>query len=486
MEIFHKELTFQSMVEASPVALILINGRGKINYLNRRAEQMFLYHQNELIGQNLDILIADGFRINYKNRLNALFSETTKRQTGENVEISALKKNGDEFPVLIDMNPITIEENTLVIVSILDITERIKANEQFRLVVESAPNAIILTDKSGKIVMINRRTEILFGYQSNELLGKSIEILVPERLKHTHHRLRNEYNSKPQVRSMGAGRDLYAIRKDGKEIPIEIGLNPIKKTEGDLVLASIIDITERKKNEEAFKLYTKRIEDKNRELEQYTYIASHDLREPLNSISGLIEILMDNSQYHEDAHLNKILNYINSASNRSRDLVAGILDYTLLGKNAEKKLVDFNKIVSEVLMDLESAVSEANANIACEELPSLPAYEVEIRLLFQNLISNAIKYRKKDTSPEIHIFARKIKNNWEFSVKDNGIGIPESQKEKVFLLFQRLHHRRDYDGIGIGLAHCKKIVELHDGQIFVKSVPDEGSTFYFTLPEKTI
>lgn len=484
MDILHKELSFQLMVEASPTALVLVNGFGKIAYVNRSTENMFLYKKHELIGQDLSILIPKRFRNHHLHLLVQFFSEPKNRQMGENRELFALRKDQSEFPVHIGLNPIVTVEGTLILATIIDITENVKVNEQFKLVVESAPYAMLLTNEKGEIVMLNRQAELLFGYERKELINQRIEILVPQRFKMSHTDLRASFHNNPQIRPMGSGRDLYAITKDQKEMHVEIGLTPITLSDGNFILASVVDITERKNNEEAFRLYTKRIEEKNKELEQITFIASHDLREPLNSISSLISLIIQDEEYESNKELYKLLSYIDQSTSRMKNLVSGLLDFTRLGKNADLKQTDLNILMRSVLNDLASMIQQSNCKISYNKLPVISIYELEFRLLFQNLIGNAIKYRKSNVPPEIEITAKHERSEWVFSVKDNGIGIPSDQYKKVFLLFQRLHDRNAYEGIGIGLAHCKKIVELHDGEIWVESEINRGSTFYFSILDK--
>lgn len=479
-----KEISFYLMVDASPIALILVNSIGKISFLNQHAEDLFLYRKNELIGQDIDVLFPEIMQQDYSDLFKKYTSDPGSRTVINNQDLYAIKKTGITFPVEIGLNPIVTVDGTLILAAVVDITERKKANEQFRLVVESAPNSMILVDSSGKIVLINKQTENLFGYKRDELIGKNIEILVPERLKKEHPAHRMGFHANPQTRPMGAGRDLFAIKKDGTEIPVEIGLNPIEKDNSTFVLASVIDITERKKNEEAIRLYTKQIEDKNNELEQFSYIASHDLREPLNSIRGLIYMMLDDQQNKPDDKTLSILKMISNSATRMSELITGLLEYARIGNNREFKKVDLNPVLTLVLNDLEDSIQESNATIKITKLPVLLTLEIEIRLLFQNLISNALKFRKPGVDPEIFISAEKDNSGWIFSVKDNGIGIPAEKKEEVFIIFQRLHNRSDYEGTGIGLAHCRKIVELHDGRIWVESEPGIGSTFYFFIPSK--
>jgi ligand-binding sensor domain-containing protein/signal transduction histidine kinase len=224
------------------------------------------------------------------------------------------------------------------------------------------------------------------------------------------------------------------------------------------------------------------LERKNKELEQFAYIASHDLQEPLRTTSSFVELLQ--KQYHQgklDEKTEKYFTFILDASDRMRMLIKNLLDFSKIGYKKELEQVDCNKMLHIVLADLGIAINEAGANIKSGSLPVINGYATELKQLFQNLIANAIKFRKKDASPEINISAHKIKSYWQFAFKDNGIGIDEKHNERIFAIFQRLHTRTEYEGSGIGLSHCKKIVELHRGKIWVESIVGEGSIFHFTI-----
>jgi light-regulated signal transduction histidine kinase (bacteriophytochrome) len=223
------------------------------------------------------------------------------------------------------------------------------------------------------------------------------------------------------------------------------------------------------------------LESKNKELEQFVYIASHDLREPLRTTSSFVELFQ--KQYHGklDEKADKYLSYISQASDRMKTLINDLLDYSRIGSKKELEQVDFNVMLEGVLSDLGIAVREAGAEISTDKLPVINVYATSIKQLFQNLIANGIKFRKNDVIPKIKIAAQKCKGFWHFSFTDNGIGIDEKHNERIFLIFQRLHNRSEYEGSGIGLAHCKKIVEMHGGKIWVESKPGEGSVFHFTI-----
>lgn len=227
----------------------------------------------------------------------------------------------------------------------------------------------------------------------------------------------------------------------------------------------------------------KEMELKNRELEQFAYVASHDLQEPLRTTSSFVELLQQQYKGRLDEKADKYLMFIAQSSERMKTLIKDLLDYSRIGRKKDLQEVDCNQMLQEVIDDLGIAITEANAQINHDPLPVIHGYPTEIKQLFQNLIINAIKFRKKYTSPVIHITAEKTDDHWNFAVADNGIGIEEQHKDRIFVIFQRLHTRNEYPGSGIGLSHCKKIVELHKGKIWVDSKPGFGSTFHFTIQE---
>ncbi|MBL4734790.1 MAG: hypothetical protein JKY18_05555 [Flavobacteriales bacterium] len=234
--------------------------------------------------------------------------------------------------------------------------------------------------------------------------------------------------------------------------------------------------------ERRVKLRTQELESKNRELEQFAYIASHDLQEPLRTVISFVDLLKNNYQDKLDENADKYLEFIKRASTRMRALIKGLLDFSRIGQDRELTAIDCNTLIVDIKSDLTSIITESNTVFDIGELPQLKGYATELRLLFQNLITNAIKFHKTDTAPHVKISAQKEDGHWKFAVEDDGIGIAENQREKIFVIFQRLHGQDQYDGTGIGLAHCQKIVDLHGGKIWVDSQPNKGSTFYFTIP----
>ncbi|MFZ4521402.1 MAG: ATP-binding protein [Bacteroidales bacterium] len=234
---------------------------------------------------------------------------------------------------------------------------------------------------------------------------------------------------------------------------------------------------------------TRQLEASNRELafhvaevEQFSFIATHDLQEPLRTLTNCAELIHSEYAGKLDEDGNRSIEFIHQSAGRMRELVTGLLAYSLLGKEHEVKPVDCNMLARDVLADLESSISSCHAKIHVDLLPELVGNATELRLLFQNLVNNALKFQTAKVVPEITISAKRNEKEWVFSVKDNGIGIADKDKEKIFVIFRRLHNRSEFEGTGIGLSHCKKIVELHGGRIWVESTPGNGSNFIFTIP----
>ncbi len=228
---------------------------------------------------------------------------------------------------------------------------------------------------------------------------------------------------------------------------------------------------------------TLELEDKNKELERFAFIVSHDLQQPISNVGSFIELFKKEYYGNLEEGAKKYIDYIDLATGRIKGLVKGLLDYSRIGKSEEKEKIDCSLMMNEILEDLGFLIKDCQAEIEIKELPIVEAYRVELRLLLQNLLSNSLKYRREDAHPIISIRSNEEEKNWEFAVEDNGIGIEEKYKEKIFIIFQRLHSNSEYEESGIGLAHCKKIIDLHGGKIWVESDGLKGTTFLFTIPK---
>ena len=237
------EERFRRVVESAPNAMVMVNGSGQIKMVNAQAEQVFGYARDELLAQPVEMLVPERFRKMHPGLRHSFFADPNSRPMGAGRDLYALRKDGSEFPVEIGLNPIETDEGVMVLSAIVDISARKRLEERFQRVVEFAPSAMVMINAAGQIEMVNTQAERVFGYARAELLGRPVEMLVPERFRKHHPGLRQSFMGDPKSRPMGAGRDLYGLRKDGSEFPVEIGLNPIETDEGTMVLSAIVDIS---------------------------------------------------------------------------------------------------------------------------------------------------------------------------------------------------------------------------------------------------
>jgi PAS domain S-box-containing protein len=338
------------------------------------------------------------------------------------------------------------------------------------------PDGVILVDGDGAIRFINAQVSRIFQYAKSELIGQKIEVLVPEHFQKGHVSNRSHYIKKPKKMLMNRRDILYGRRKDGTQVSVEVSLGSCEINGSTFILSVIRDTSSRK--------HIELLESKNKELEQFAYVASHDLQEPLRTITGLIYILNKDHGHQFDEVTSQYLSFISKAGNRMSDLITGLLNYARLGQEKGIGQVDTKELIDGVLDDMSILIKETDTSFEISPLPTIWGFETLLRQLFQNIINNAIKFRRLDVTPVIKIKHR-IHGDFErFSIEDNGIGIAERHSEKIFDIFQRLHDRKAYEGTGIGLAHCRKIVELHGGIIGVESRLNYGSTFYFTIPKR--
>jgi PAS domain S-box-containing protein len=354
--------------------------------------------------------------------------------------------------------------------------------EMFRTVVEVSPNAMVMVDAEGRIEFANARTDQMFGYGPQELVGEPVEILVPARFRDAHPRYLRGYFQAPEQRAMGAGRDLFAQRRDGTEFPVEIGLNPLVNGGERFVLSVIIDITARKETEHRLQASAAELSRSNADLEQFAYAASHDLKEPLRMITGYLDLLTVEygPSLPQEAH--ECIRHAVDGASRMRALIEGLLAYSRAGTRApELGLVELGLVLHEATDNLASAIAESGGEIESGELPIVRADRIQMLQLFQNLIGNALKFRSAQP-PRVRVNATSDGSTWRFEVSDNGIGIEEPFRERVFGMFQRLHGGNRYPGSGIGLALCRRIVERHGGQIHAESSPEGGTRIVFLLP----
>lgn len=473
---------YRLAVEACPSGMVVTDPEGVIVMVNRETERLFGYSRETLLGQSVEILIPERFRAHHPSFRSGYMRDPGTRSMGAGRDLHGLRSDGTEFAVEIGLNPINTPEGLRILSVIVDISARKHAERMFRFAVESSPSAIVETDGLGTVLLVNKETERLFGYSREELIGKSVDLLVPPRFREAHPRLRAEYAKQPESRAMGAGRDLYAIRKDGSEFPVEIGLNSVQTDEGLRILSVIVDITERKRGEQLLKERAAELQRSNDDLEQFAYIASHDLQEPLRMVASYTQLLADRYEGKLDDKADKYIGYAVDGAKRMQRLVNDLLSYSRIGTQGKPPAPTSSKeVLDSVLLGLKRAISEAGGRIVVQDLPMVMVDDMQLGQVFQNLIGNAIKFRS-ERPLEVRLKAERVGYFWKFMVMDNGIGIDDRYSDRIFQMFQRLNERGKFEGSGIGLAIVKRIVERHGGRVWFESEVDKGSTFFFTIP----
>ena len=499
-DLMRSEKEFRSAFEDSAIGMGISDNKGKWVKVNRVLCNITGYTEPEMLKMRyMDITHPDDLDKDKVNMQKLHDKEIDKYQTVKRY----IRK--DRCIALIDLTVSLVydqnQQSMYTSAQMKDITENKRIEDNLRRVnseLNSIFNtdihaSIISADTNGIITHFSKGAETLLGYKAGEVIGKYTPTLfhdpqlVEERGKELSEQFGREIKGievfMANVRNGDyESREWVHVRKDGSRFPVQLVVSAIRDDTGNIkgFLGIGTDITERKAAEEARKNYAV-LESRNKEMEEFAYIASHDLQEPLRTVSGFVELLnMDfGHQLPEDAK--EYLGFIAASTKRMGELIKGLLDFSRIGKQKTFEPVDCNEILNAVIADLGGAIKESNAAIIVDEMPLIYAFPNEIKQLFQNLLSNAIKFHKPGKSPEIHVSAESLPGYWQFEISDNGVGIEPRHYHKIFLLFQRLHNRGSYSGTGIGLSYCKKIVELHHGKIWVESEPGEGSSFFFTI-----
>jgi PAS domain S-box-containing protein len=366
-----------------------------------------------------------------------------------------------------------------------DITDRkltetaLQSSEsRYRQIVELAEEGIWVIDNDAITTYVNHAMARMLGYTELEILGRSFFDFMDEEAKQL-------ANDRMKLRQEGiAERDEFRLKsKYGKDVWTYMSSSPVMDKKGNLLscCALVYNITDRKKSEQQMLQLTTELKRSNEELEQFAYVASHDLQEPLRAVTSYTQLFAQRYQGNLDAKADKYINYVVDGATRMQQLINDLLAYSRTGRGQEFELTDCKAVVQQSLDNLQITIAEKKAIVTCDQMPTIMVDEFQLVQLFQNLIGNAVKFCRENI-PLVHIGAVRNESEWLFSVRDNGIGIAPEYADRIFIIFQRLHSRREYSGTGIGLSMCKRIVERHGGRIWVESREGEGATFYFTIP----
>lgn len=366
--------------------------------------------------------------------------------------------------------------------------------ERMSTIVDTAMDGIITIDTSGEVLTFNQAASAIFGYSEQEMIGQNVKRLIPEPYKSQHNIYLKQYLESGERHIIGSTRELVGKHKSGHNIPIQLAVSEVRLY-GERIFTGVVhDISDRKRAETAMRQRSEALETSNRELQDFAYVASHDLQEPLRKIRAFGDRLKsrfgDNASEREQDYLDRMLN----AAERMQVLISSLLSYSRVTSQAKPfEMVSLADIVTGVMSDLEAHIEETGAKVEIHDLPVLEADSLQMRQVFQNLIGNALKFQQKGVPPVIQVSSRPLDPSegrggllttlWKITIEDKGIGFDKKYGQRIFEVFERLHSRSSYEGTGIGLAICRKIVERHDGTISAQGKPGEGAVFTIVLPE---
>ena len=486
------EQRLRAAVESSPSGLLMTDGAGRIVLVNREIERLFGYSREELLGQSVDLLVPERLRGAHAG-FRALFHGNPRiRAMGAGRDLFGRRKNGVEVPIEIGLTPVATEEGLFVLASIVDISGRRRAEARFRAAVESSPSGMLMVDSAGRIVLVNRAVERMFGYRREELLGQSVDVLVPERFRQEHPGDRARFFAAPRERAMGAGRDLFGLRKDRTEFPVEIGLNPIETEEGLFVLSSIVDISARKQAESE----RLELEDQLRQSQKLEAIGTlaggiaHDFRNILNGIIGYGELIREELQgVTAQRDMEELLRF----AERGKELIARILTFSRR-QGGERKPMPLNHAVSEAVKLIRATLpSTVEIGLEIREAPNVLADATAVHQVITNLATNASQAMPGGGRLSVILERAYVRDSFAranpqlhegeyglLTVKDNGQGMDAATRARAFEPF--FTTQAPGAGTGLGLAMVHGIMKEHQGAVLLNSELGRGTTVRCYFP----
>jgi PAS domain S-box-containing protein len=461
------------VIESFPYGVLICDQNGHIVRANHEILNMFGYSADELEGMPVEALIPEQFRAHHPSYVRGFLAKPEIRKMGIGKEVSGLRKNNETFPVEIGLSPLVSDDSTYVVATVIDVTLRKQLQGSFENMIEAAPVGIMIVNHDGLITHANPALSKIFGFKISELTSMSVEDLVPIRHRANHPAWRNSYTENPSSRSMGEGRDLTGQHASGIEIPIEIGLSPIELNGESAVIATVIDITSRKKDET-------RLQQLNADLDEFTYVASHDLKSPLRGINDLLEWIQEDLGSDIPDEVKNNLDRAHIRIKRMEHLINVLLSFARSGHlDATHSEIDIKSDIEDIISDL-SLPPSFTVNVS-SEIDTMSAAKTPLDTVLRNLISNAVKHHDNETG-QIDITISVDGDFCIFSIKDDGPGIPKNAHERIFKLFQALKPGSS----GVGLSIVKRLVEAQRGTVKIFSEPDQrGTEFRVWWPRYT-
>lgn len=480
------ETRIRAIVNNIADAIITIDERGIVESFNPAAERVFGISASEIAGKNVAMLMPEPDASQHDSYIKRYLETGEARVIGITRELSARRNDGAVFPIQLAISEMFLENQRFFIGIVKDISERKLLDEQIRKLsraVDQSPSSVLITDKEGKIEYVNPIFMESSGYSLEECIGQT-----PRILKSGFHPPKFYEKLWELILSGKEWRGEFCNKKKNGDLYWELqSISGLRNAKGEIThfVAVKIDDTERKRAEQQLKLYASELERSNAALKDFASIASHDLQEPLRKIITFGDRLREFSPNMGPQALN-YLERMQKSTQRMQQFITDLLEFSqIASKPKQLESVNLNEIVSETLDDLETCIQQTKGSIITGNLPTLEADKLQMRQLFQNLIGNALKFHRENEVPRVLINSRlSIKGFWEIKVQDNGIGFEMKYLDRILKPFQRLHTRGSYEGSGMGLAICKKIVENHGGKLTAKSALGSGATFIIVLPEK--
>jgi len=463
----------ESMLEASPDGILVIDATGAIVMVNSQAEELFGYSHGELVGQPIEVLVPEALRDEHLRRRQDYLAAPDTR-TG--LDLRGRRKDGSEFIAEVWLTPLHTDDGLMVSVAVRDVRGKRRQERLFRGLLEAAPDAMVIVDHDARIVLVNAQVEEKFGYQRAELIGQSVEVLVPERFAGNHVSFRSGYVKEPRTRPMGLAGDLFARRKDGTEFPVEISLAPLETEEGLLVSAAVRDISERRQMQE----------EADRVKEEFFATVSHELRTPLTSMIGYSELMADLEELGPQGR--RFLQVITRSAERELRLVDDLLTLVAIedsGLSIRPHVLDLESVVRDAVDAARPRADEAGIDLVMD----VPGFPVQVDVdadrvgqAIDNLLSNAIKFTP--AGGEVRVGLRVVGATAQVDVADSGHGVGEGDRARIF---ERLYRAgsaiaNQIPGAGLGLTIALAIVEAHHGSLTLVKSDSTGATFRITLP----